>query len=225
MKDKAIALVSGGLDSCVTAGIAVNMGYDTSFLHINYGQRTQNREAKAFGDIAAYYNIKNTMTVDIDYLIKIGGSSLTDFSIPVEENREPKSEECLPSTYVPFRNANMISIAVSWAETIGASKIFIGAVDEDSSGYPDCRAEFFCKFNDLLKVALAPKKTVEIETPIINLSKADIVKKGLEINAPIHLSWSCYQNEDEACGVCESCILRLRGFEKAGHKDPVKYRI
>lgn len=221
---KAIVLASGGLDSCVTTACAIHDGYEVSLLHINYGQRTQKREDKAFSDIADYYNIKNRMTVDIDYLVKIGGSSLTDMSMKVEENHEPLSDEKLPSTYVPFRNANMISIAVSWAEVIGASKIYVGAVDEDSSGYPDCRQIFYDKFNDLLKVALSPESSVEVVTPVIHLSKAEIVKKAVELKAPIHLTWSCYQNEDEACGVCESCILRLRGFEKAGYKDPVPYK-
>lgn len=222
--DKAVVLASGGLDSCVTIACAINDGYEVSLLHINYGQRTQKREDKAFCDIAAYYNIKNKMTVDIDYLKKIGGSSLTDVSLHVEENTEPLSNGSLPSTYVPFRNANMISIAVSWAEVIGAKKIYVGAVEEDSSGYPDCTEIFYNKFNDLLSVALAPGSNVQIVTPVIHLCKKDIVKKGLELNAPLHLTWSCYQNENEACGVCESCKLRLRGFGLAGIKDPIPYK-
>ena len=160
------------------------------------------------------------MTVDIDYLKRIGGSSLTDMSMKVEEDTIPASIlSSLPSTYVPFRNANMISIAVSWAEVIGAEKIYIGAVEEDSSGYPDCREIFYKKFNDLLSVALAPESNVQIVTPVIHLTKKDIVKKGIELNAPLHLTWSCYQNEYTACGVCESCKLRLKGFELAGIKD------
>ncbi len=226
--DKAIVLASGGLDSCVTIAYAIKDGYDVSLLHINYGQRTQKREDKAFDDIADFYNIKNKMTVNIDYLKNIGGSSLTDFYMKVEENTTPSSDRAtqgdIPSTYVPFRNANMISIAVSWAEVIGAKKIYIGAVEEDSSGYPDCREIFYEKFNDLLKVALSPKSNVEIVTPVIKFRKKDIVKKGLELNAPLHLTWSCYQNEDIACGVCESCKLRLKGFEFAGEKDPIPYK-
>lgn len=223
--DKAIVLASGGLDSCVTIACAVNDGYDVSLLHINYGQRTQKREDKAFDDIAEYYNIKNKMTVDIDYLKRIGGSSLTDISMKVEEDTIPSScGSSLPSTYVPFRNANMISIAVSWAEVIGAKKIYVGAVEEDSSGYPDCREIFYEKFNDLLSVALSPESNVEIVTPVIHLTKKDIVKKGIELKAPLHLTWSCYQNEDAACGVCESCKLRLKGFELAGVKDPIPYK-
>lgn len=222
--DKAIVLASGGLDSCVTVACAINDGYEVSLLHINYGQRTQKREDKAFDDIAAYYGIKNKMTVDIDYLKRIGGSSLTDLSMKVEEDTTPTSTGSLPSTYVPFRNANMISIAVSWAEVIGAKKIYVGAVEEDSSGYPDCREIFYEKFNDLLSVALSNESYIQIVTPVIHLSKKDIVKKGIELKAPLHLTWSCYQNEDEACGVCESCKLRLNGFAQAGVKDPIKYK-
>lgn len=224
MDKKAICLVSGGMDSCVTAAWAIKNGYDVSFLHINYGQRTQKRELEAFENLVEFYKIKNKMSVDISYLKNIGGSSLTDFSLDVEENSAPKSSDKPPSTYVPFRNANMIAIAVSWAETNNASKIFIGAVDEDSSGYPDCSAIFFEKFNELLKVALPPDNKVEIETPIIHLSKAGIVKLGLELKAPLNLTWSCYQSEDKACGVCESCFLRLRGFKEAGIADPIKYK-
>lgn len=222
--DKAIVLASGGLDSCVTIACAVSDGYDVSLMHINYGQRTQKREDKAFDDIAAYYKITNKMTVDIDYLKRIGGSSLTDMSMKVEEDTTPSSTGNLPSTYVPFRNANMISIAVSWAEVIGAKKIYVGAVEEDSSGYPDCREIFYEKFNDLLSVALSDKSDIQIVTPVIHFSKKDIVKKGIELKAPLHLTWSCYQNEDEACGICESCQLRLNGFAQAGVKDPIKYK-
>lgn len=222
--DKAIVLASGGLDSCVTVACAINDGYKVSLLHINYGQRTQKREDKAFDDIAAYYGIKNKMTVDIDYLKRIGGSSLIDMSMKVEEDTIPTSNGSLPSTYVPFRNANMISIAVSWAEVIGAKKIYVGAVEEDSSGYPDCREIFYEKFNELLSVALADESDIQIVTPVIHLSKKDIVKKGIELKAPLHLTWSCYQNEDKACGVCESCKLRLNGFAQAGINDPIKYK-
>ncbi len=222
--DKAIVLASGGLDSCVTIAEAINDGYEVSLLHINYGQRTQKREDKAFDDIAEYYAVTNKMTVDIEYLKMIGGSSLTDFSMDVETDTEPSSQGKLPSTYVPFRNANMISIAVSWAEVIDAKKIYIGAVEEDSSGYPDCREIFYEKFNDLLKVALAEGSDVQIITPVIHLSKKEIVKRGVELKAPLHLTWSCYTSEEEACGECESCKLRLNGFHQAGMVDPVKYK-
>lgn len=218
---RAIILVSGGLDSCVTASIAINQGYTPAFLHVNYGQLTQEKELQAFNNIADHYNVQDRLVVDIEHLKKIGGTSLIDKTMKVEEG-EPSSDGIVPSTYVPFRNANMISMAVSWAEVIKAEAIFIGAVEEDSSGYPDCRAIFFEKFNDLLAVALAGHK-VELKTPLINLDKSEIVKKGLELNAPLHLTWSCYQAEDMACGVCESCFLRLRGFKNANATDPIKY--
>ena len=221
--DKAIVLASGGLDSCVSIACALPDGYEVCLLHINYGQRTQSREDRAFSDIADFYGITQKLIVDISYLRQIGGSSLVDSSMPIEEDTIPSAKGAIPSTYVPFRNANMISIAVSWAEVIGAKKIYIGAVDEDSSGYPDCREIFYQKFNDLLKVGLSPKNEVEILTPLIHLSKKEIVQKGIELEAPLHLTWSCYQNENKACGVSESCKLRLRGFELAGVKDPIKY--
>ena len=221
--DKAIVLASGGLDSCVSIACALKDRYEVCLLHINYGQRTQNREDRAFSDIADFYGITQKLIVDISYLRQIGGSSLVDSSMPIEEDTIPSAKGAIPSTYVPFRNANMISIAVSWAEVIGAKKIYIGAVEEDSSGYPDCREIFYQKFNDLLKVGLSPKNEVEILTPLIHLSKKEIVQKGIELEAPLHLTWSCYQNENKACGVCESCKLRLRGFELAGVKDPIKY--
>ncbi len=217
---KAIILVSGGLDSCVTASIAINQGYEPAFMHVNYGQLTQAKEYQSFTDIADHFGVKDRLTVDIDHLKKIGGTSLIDTNMKVEEG-EPV-ENTLPSTYVPFRNANMISMAVSWAEVIKAEAIFIGAVEEDSSGYPDCRQIFYDKFNDLLDVALVGHK-VKLITPLINMDKSAIVTKGVELGAPLHLTWSCYQAEKEACGVCESCFLRLRGFKKAGVSDPIKY--
>ncbi len=217
---KAIILVSGGLDSCVTASIAISNGYTPAFMHVNYGQLTEKKEQQSYINIADHFNVADRLVVDIEHLKKIGGTSLIDKSLNVEEG-EPQ-ENSLPSTYVPFRNANMISMAVSWAEVIKADAIFVGAVEEDSSGYPDCTQVFFDRFNDLLDVALVGHK-VKIVTPLINMNKSEIVKKGLELNAPLHLTWSCYQGEEEACGVCESCFLRLRGFELAGTTDPIKY--
>ncbi len=221
--DKAIVLASGGLDSCVSIACARNDGYEVCLLHINYGQRTQSRENRAFSDIADFYGITQRLIVDIGYLRQIGGSSLVDSSIPIEEDTIPSAKGAIPLTYVPFRNANMIAIAVSWAEVIGARKIYVGAVEEDSSGYPDCREIFYEKFNELLKVALLPHNHIEIVIPLIHCSKVEIVRKGISLKAPLHLTWSCYQNENKACGVCESCKLRLKGFELAGEKDPIEY--
>ncbi len=220
-KKIAIVLVSGGMDSCVTAAIAKTENDELAFLHVSYGQRTEKRELKAFNDIADFYNVEKRLVVSIEYLAKIGGSSLTDESIEVAEaNLESKE---IPTSYVPFRNANMLAIATSWAEVLGANSIYIGAVAEDSSGYPDCRPEFYAAFEKTIEAGTKPSTKIKIITPIIELSKAEIVQKGIELNAPLHLSWSCYQNEDLACGVCDSCALRLRGFSKAGLTDPIAY--
>jgi len=217
----AIVLVSGGMDSCVTAAIAAAENDAIALLHISYGQRTEVRERKAFNDIADSYHVRDRLDVSIEYLAKIGGSSLTDASIEVTEANLASKE--IPTSYVPFRNANMLAIATSWAEVIGATSIYIGAVAEDSSGYPDCRPEFYDAFQQTINTGTKPDTLIKIRTPIINLTKAEIVKKGIELNAPLHLTWSCYRNEDFACGTCDSCALRLRGFAQADAKDPVAY--
>ncbi len=224
MKDEKIAVVavSGGLDSCVTAAIA-NRKYDLAFAHINYGQRTESRELKAFNDLADYYRVSKKIIIDFNHLSKIGGSSLTDESLELT-NADLESEE-IPTSYVPFRNANILTACVSWAEVIGAEAIFVGAVSEDSSGYPDCRPAFFSAFNKVIETGTKPETNIRIETPIINLQKHEIVKKGIELNAPLGLTWSCYQSEDEACGVCDSCALRLRGFQKAEIDDTIPYKL
>ncbi len=227
-KSRAVVLVSGGMDSCVTAAIA-NLEYEMSFLHVNYGQRTVNRELKAFNALADYYRVKQRMVTDLSHLSTIGGSSLTDTHIEVRK-ADPTSlfdtkKSEIPSSYVPFRNANILSIAVSWAEVIGAPKIFIGAVEEDSSGYPDCRKEFYDAFNTVIDLGTKPETKISISTPVINLKKSEIVKRGMELNAPFELTWSCYTNEDRACGICDSCALRLRAFQIAGIEDPISYII
>ncbi len=221
----AIVLVSGGMDSCVCAAIA-NSTYRLAFLHVNYGQRTEARELRAFRDIADHYQAEKRLIVSLEHLKAIGGSALTDMSIPVPELRTPDSEpgtSSIPSTYVPFRNAHLLAIAVSWAEVIGAKKIFIGAVEEDSSGYPDCRETFYQAFNKVIEMGTRPETRVEIVTPLIHLKKSDIVKNGAELGAPFPLTWSCYQNSEKACGKCESCALRLKGFREAGMQDPIPY--
>lgn len=209
------------MDSCVTAAIARAEADYLALLHISYGQRTEKRERKAFNDIADHYSVKERLEISIEYLSRIGGSSLTDKNIDVSP--ADLMSKSIPTSYVPFRNANMLSIAVSWAEVIAASAIYIGAVAEDSSGYPDCRPEFYKAFQQTINTGTKPETTIEIHTPIIRLSKGEIVKKGVDLNAPLHLTWSCYQSEDLACGVCDSCALRLRGFEQAGIKDPIPY--
>jgi len=224
-QDLAIVLVSGGMDSCVTAAIAARQ-YRLALLHVNYGQRTEERELQAFQQIADHYQAERRLVVSIEHLKVIGGSSLTDTSIPVPElgaqNSEPPPGG-IPSTYVPFRNAHLLAIAASWAEVTGARKIFIGAVEEDSSGYPDCREVFYEAFNRAIEMGTRPETRVEIVTPIIHLRKEEIVRKGMELEAPLDLTWSCYQNSEKACGRCESCVLRLNGFSKAGVIDPIPY--
>lgn len=217
---KAIVLCSGGMDSCVTAAMA-NEEYELAFLHLNYGQRTEKRELTAFEAIAAHYSAEQKLVIDVTFLAQIGGSSLTDTAIELEEGNLESTE--IPSSYVPFRNANILAMATAWAEVIGAEAIFIGAVEEDSSGYPDCREEFFTAFNNVIKTGTKPSTQIEIKTPLIHLSKAEIITRGFAIGAPIELSWSCYQSEEKACGVCDSCKLRLRGFAQTGRVDPIPY--
>jgi 7-cyano-7-deazaguanine synthase len=210
------------MDSCVTAAIAARGNDELAFLHVSYGQLTEERERQAFNDIADHYGAHKRLDISIEHLAKIGGSSLTDETIKVTEADLDSKD--IPTSYVPFRNANMLSIAVSWAEVIGANSIYIGAVAEDSSGYPDCRPEFYEAFQKVIDTGTKPETHIEIRTPIIHLSKKEIVEKGIELDAPLHLTWSCYRGEDLACGTCDSCALRLRGFEQAGVRDPIKYQ-
>ena len=216
----AVVLVSGGMDSCVTAAIAAQE-YSLAFLHLNYGQRTEARELKAFHAIADHYKAAHRLVISMEHLARIGGSSLTDNSIPVAYADLQRKE--IPSSYVPFRNANMLAVAVSWAEVLGARAIFVGAVEEDSSGYPDCRKEFYDAFELAIKTGTRPTTTIALLTPLIAMSKMEIVLKGVALGAPFHLTWSCYHREDVACGVCDSCALRLRGFQLAGVEDPIQY--
>ena len=220
-KDKAIVLVSGGMDSSLCAAIA-SVNYSIAFLHVNYGQLTQDRELRAFNDIAKFYKVKNKLVVDISHLKQIGGSSLTDKNLKVKKAKLDKAG--IPDTYVPFRNANILSIAVSWAEILKAKKIFIGAMEEDSSGYPDCRGEFFVAFNSMIEKGTKPQTKIKIETPLLKMTKRQVVEMSLKLKAPLHLTWSCYVEKKIACGECDSCALRLRGFQLAGIADPVKYK-
>ncbi len=219
---KAVIALSGGMDSCVTVAIA-KQEYELFAFHANYGQRTLKRELKAFNDVADYFGIKKKLVVDFNYLVEIGGSSLTDKNIEVM--KADLSNKEIPSSYVPFRNSNILSACVSWAEVINAEAIFIGAVYEDSSGYPDCRPEYFSAFEKMVDLGTKPETRIRIITPVIHFSKEEIVKKGIELNAPFHLTWSCYKDEETACGVCDSCALRLRGFQKAGIEDPLEYKV
>ncbi|MBX2989935.1 MAG: 7-cyano-7-deazaguanine synthase QueC [Bacteroidetes bacterium] len=216
----AVILASGGMDSCVTAAIA-SQEYDLAFLHLNYGQRTEGREMRAFNAIADHFSAADRLVVSMDHLSKIGGSSLTDAAVPVSKADLLKTS--IPTSYVPFRNANMLAVAVSWAEVLGSPSIFVGAVQEDSSGYPDCRREFYDAFENVIEAGTKPSTNITISTPIIHLSKMEIVLQGIALGAPLHLTWSCYLNEEVACGVCDSCALRLRGFQLAGIPDPIPY--
>jgi 7-cyano-7-deazaguanine synthase len=226
---KAVVLLSGGMDSCVCAATAVEThGADNvALLHASYGQRTQQRERRAFDEIADHYQIKQRLVADLSYFRAIGGSALTDAAIAVPENELASSgaqDSTIPVTYVPFRNAHFLSIGVSWAEAIGAAAIYIGAVAEDSSGYPDCRAEYYRVFQDLIGVGTRPETQIRIVTPVIEMKKQQIIRRGLALRAPLQLTWSCYQGEEVACGACDSCILRLRAFAEAGVPDPIAYR-
>ncbi len=215
----AIVLLSGGMDSCVCAALAAR-DYDAAALHVSYGQRTEERERQSFLAICRRLDIHEKLIVRNEALRAIGGSALTDDNIPVPAGNA--SIHDIPVTYVPFRNAHFLSVAVSWAELLGAGKIFIGAVEQDSSGYPDCRPAYYDAFNKVIKAG-TKEGTVEIVTPLIHLRKAEIVRLGLELNAPFDLTWSCYSRQDQACGVCDSCVLRRRAFAAAGTRDPIPY--
>jgi 7-cyano-7-deazaguanine synthase len=208
------------MDSCVTTAIAAQE-YEPAMLHVSYGQRTQGREQRAFEAIADHYGVSRRLVITIEHLRMIGGSSLTDPGIAVTPAR--LDAPGIPTSYVPFRNANLLAAAVSWAEVLGARALFVGAVEEDSSGYPDCRRSFFDAFEAVIREGTRPGTDLRIITPVIGSTKREIVLRGVELGAPLHLTWSCYQREDLACGECDSCALRLRGFARAGIEDPLPY--
>jgi 7-cyano-7-deazaguanine synthase len=235
---RAVVLLSGGMDSCVCAALAAR-DYAAAAVHVSYGQRTEDRERQSFLDICQRLNIKDKLQVRNEALRAIGGSALTDESIAVPGFTEPAFAEPgfgepgpetaghtigrdIPVTYVPFRNAHFLAVAVSWAEVLGAEKVYIGAVEQDSSGYPDCRPAYYEAFNRVIQTG-TKQGTIEIVTPLIRLRKAEIVRLGLELGAPFDLTWSCYTRQDQACGVCDSCVLRLRAFAAAGAVDPIPY--
>ncbi len=218
-KQRAVVLLSGGMDSCVCAALAAR-DYDAAAVHVSYGQRTEKRERRAFFAICDRLGIRDRLLVRNEALLAIGGSALTDPNIEVPESHAMGRD--IPVTYVPFRNAHFLSVAVSWAEVLGAAKVNIGAVEQDSSGYPDCRPAYYQAFNEVVKLGTKDGR-IEIVTPLIQLRKAEIVRLGLELGAPLDLTWSCYSREDSACGVCDSCVLRLRAFQEAGNADPIPY--
>ena len=218
-RTRAVVLLSGGMDSCVCAALAVR-DHDAAAVHVSYGQRTEERERRSFLAICERLGIRDRLVVRNEALRAIGGSALTDDAIAVPEAVEVGSG--VPVTYVPFRNAHFLAVAVSWAEVLGAKKVYIGAVEPDSSGYPDCRPAYYKAFNEVVKMG-TKEGEIEIVTPLIAMRKNEIVRLGLELKAPFDLTWSCYSREDEACGVCDSCRLRLRAFEAAGVEDPIGY--
>jgi 7-cyano-7-deazaguanine synthase len=226
---KAVVLLSGGMDSCVCAAMAREQhgAENIALLHAGYWQRTQRRERRAFEEIANFYSVRERLVVQLDHFRAIGGSALTDERIAVPENAlgapGPRGS-AIPVTYVPFRNAHFLSVAVSWAEVIRAGAVYIGAVAEDSSGYPDCRPEYYRVFQELIHEGTRPETQIELVTPVIRMKKKEIIRRALELGAPLHLTWSCYQEEEIACGVCDSCMLRLRAFCEAGATDPIPYR-
>lgn len=223
MKGKSLAVVcvSGGMDSALTAALACQ-DHHVAFLHANYGQRTEAKELSCFHALADHYDAEDRLVVDFSDLRQIGGSSLTDPALPVRE-AEPE-DGVIPTSYVPFRNAHILAAAVSWGEVLGAGAVFVGAVWEDSSGYPDCRPEFYRAFEEAARVGTRPETSIRIVTPLIDLSKGEIVRRGLALEVPFEKTWSCYQAQDRACGACESCRLRLRGFREAHAADPIAYR-
>lgn len=221
--EKVIVLLSGGMDSLVCAGMAVKAHSNVYALHMNYGQKTSSRERQSFDQICDHYGIlpEKRKIIDMTFLKQIGGSSLTDDTISVKDFKGDSS--IIPDSYVPFRNSIILSLAVSWAEAVGATKLYIGANYEDSPGYPDCRPSYYEAFNRVIKEG-TKAGDIEILTPVINLKKKDIVLKGQELGVPFHLSWSCYKSTAKACGQCDSCALRLRGFKESGITDPIDYQ-
>lgn len=220
---KSVVLLSGGMDSCVCAALAAR-DTDAGAMHISYGQRTEERERRAFERICNRLGIKRRLALKNELFKAIGGSALTDSSIRVPETEGEIGRGGIPVTYVPFRNAHFLSAAVSWAEVLDATRVYIGAVEQDSSGYPDCRPAYYEAFNAVVRAGTREGK-IEVVTPLIAMRKAEIVKLGLQLGAPFDLTWSCYSREDKACGVCESCVLRLRAFAAAGREDPIDYEV
>ncbi|MBE3069205.1 MAG: 7-cyano-7-deazaguanine synthase QueC [Acidobacteria bacterium] len=213
----AVALASGGMDSCVAAAWAARH-YRLAMLHVNYGQRTEAKEARCFRQLTAHFHAEKALVVEAPYLGQVGGSSLTDFSIPVPEDDRPGE---IPSTYVPFRNANLLAMATSWAEVIGASRLVIGAVEQDAPGYPDCRPAFYEAATRLIALGTRPETSILVDTPLIALRKADVIRLGMELGAPLELTWSCYRSEDAPCRRCASCRRREEAFAEVGVADPL----
>jgi 7-cyano-7-deazaguanine synthase len=224
-RQKAVVCLSGGMDSCVCAALAAR-DFEVYAVHFSYGQRTEGRELRSAEEVARIVGVRELLHLKIDLFRRIGGSALTDaaIAVPIAAADESTIGSEVPVTYVPFRNAHFLSAAVSWAEVLGARTVFIGAVEQDSSGYPDCRPAYYDAFNELVKMG-TKEGDIRVVTPLIEMRKSEIVRLGVELGAPFHVSWSCYSGEREACGVCESCVLRLRAFREAGAVDPIPYAV
>jgi len=222
-RGKAVVCVSGGMDSCVCAAIAASERDELYFLHADYGQRTQARERECFEHLARHFKAADRLVCELKHLGEIGGSSLTDKRIQVSEADLESGK--IPTSYVPFRNAHFVTIAVSWAEVLEAEAVYIGAVEQDSSGYPDCRREFYDAFQRVIDLGTRPATRIKILTPLIGMKKSEIVRLGASLSAPFELTWSCYKSSDIACGTCDSCVLRRRAFSQAGIADPVPYAV
>jgi 7-cyano-7-deazaguanine synthase len=224
-RPRAVLCLSGGMDSCVCAALAAR-DYEVYAVHFSYGQRTEARELLSAQEVARIVGVRELMHLKIDLFRRIGGSALTDTAIAVPEASADEDEigSEFPVTYVPFRNAHFLSAAVSWAEVLGAKTVLLGAVEQDSSGYPDCRPAYYDAFNQLIRMGTKDGE-IRVVTPLIAMRKSEIVRLGVELDAPFHVSWSCYSSETEACGVCESCVLRLRAFREAGAVDPISYAV
>lgn len=220
-KSIAVVLLSGGMDSAVCAALVTVQGYELAALHLNYGQRTQKKELDCYTKLCEDFNIEKKLVVDVSFLSQIGGSSLVDENIEISPSKLGSGE--IPNTYVPFRNANILAIATSWAEVLNAKAIVIGAMEQDSSGYPDCRRSFFSAFQSAISLGTKPGTEIKIITPIIDMTKAEIISKGISLGVDFSHTWSCYKSMEKACGECESCQLRLRGFKNAGLTDPINY--
>jgi len=220
-REMAVVLVSGGMDSAVVASLACRE-HDAAFLHLDYGQRTEAKERASFEALAHHFGVQRRLVARVDPLGSIGGSSLTDRSLPLSESRRGASK--IPTTYVPFRNTHFLAAAVSWGEVLGARWIFYGAVEEDSSGYPDCRESYLEAFNRLIAEGTRPETRLRVIAPLLHRSKPEIVREGVRLGTPFHLTWSCYGESERACGECESCLLRMKGFLAAGYQDPIPYR-
>jgi len=218
---RAVVLVSGGMDSATAAVEAQNQGYELYFLHTSYGQETESKELECATALAEYLDVANFLHIETSHLARIGASSLTDDSIEIEE-ADLDSDE-IPSSYVPFRNANLLSMAVSYAEANECDALFIGAHSEDYSGYPDCRPEFFDAFQQVIDVGTKPETNIELIAPFVDWSKTEIAERGIELDVPYEITWSCYRDEAPACGTCDACAFRLKAFQELGDRDPIDY--